>query len=178
MSLALTRDPQQSARTAAAAAAAVLALASTGDTVLLAMLLGVSAMSAAAGGVGVLVALALVARWGTTSLQALSGAQTVLGPAVVVGSALEIAACVLAAVALLLVSPADWRAVAFGSAAALVLAGPRLGATDLADSAVRVVATLAGTGIAIAVARRLPADLGRVSATAAAAAAVALGALG
>lgn len=178
MSLALTREPAQTASTAAAAAATVLALASTGDTMLLALLLGVAAMSAAAGGVAVLVALAMIARWGTTSLQAISGAQTVLGPAVVVGSALEIGACVLAALALVLISPPDWRAFVFGSAAALVLAGPRLGAADLPDFGIRVVATLAGTGLVIAVDRWLPGDVTRLSAGGAAAAAVALGVLG
>ena len=89
-------------RTAAAAAALVLAVTSRGDALGLAVLLAVVAWRpVAAAAVG----LALVAtswRWGSTSLEAIAGAQTVLGPAGVVEPTSAAAASWLAAGAIVL----------------------------------------------------------------------------
>lgn len=92
-------------RTGAAVAALVLAGLSRGDALVLAALLAVTAWR--------LTALALIPaliasswRWGSTSLDALAGAQAVLGPAGIVGPATAASASWLAAIAILLSVPA------------------------------------------------------------------------
>lgn len=163
-------------RGGAAAAAVVLAVLSLGDALVLAALLVVVAWRLPA----LTVVPALLAsswRWGSTSLDALAGAQAVLGPAGLVGSGRGAAASWLAAAALVLSSPAvRWRvagpsevaasqgvaverlrldvvtglaAVAIGATAADVVAGPSLGG----DWWLRVVATVVATGLALVVSR-------------------------
>jgi hypothetical protein len=134
-------------RLGAAAAASTLALSTTGDAVLLAALLGIAAGGIVSAAVAASAALAFALRWGATSLGAIAGAQAILGPSGVVEPAAGAAAAWCAAGALLLVSPADWRAAAFGLAAGLGVAGPAVVTGE--DLAVRVAA--AGTGIALAV---------------------------
>ncbi len=88
-------------RLGAALAAVVLAVLSRGDTLMLASLLVIAAARPAA----VAVVPALVAaswRWGSTSLDALAGAQAVLGPAGFVGPTTAALGTWLAAVAVLL----------------------------------------------------------------------------
>ena len=108
--------------------------------------------------------LALVERWGTTSLDAVAGAQSVLGPGGLVGPPNAAASAWFAAAALVLASPwvdgddgpAERRvapsalalALATGPAAAVMVAGPHF-ATDLP---VRLAATLVGVVLAAGVA--------------------------
>lgn len=176
MSLALAHDTDRVVPLAAAAAATLLALTATGDTVLLAFLLGLVAMSALVGGVAAGVAAAVILRWGTSSLEAVSGAQAVLGPAVLVGSPLEIASAVLAALALVLICPPGLAAVPFGAAAALLAVGPA--AENLNDALVRLAATVVAAGLATACGRWLHPRLSRPAGAAAAALAVLTAALG
>src|SRR5437763_8674766 len=109
----------------AAAGAAVMALTSTGDVLLLGVLLGAAAGEVMAGAAGVLAAVVVLARFGSSSLTALAGAQQVVGPAGVTGPAGLAAATWCAGLALALASPGEaLGAVAFGLAAAEVVAGP------------------------------------------------------
>ncbi len=108
-------------------------------------------------------------RWGITSLDGIAGAQSVLGPGGVVGPELATASSWCAAAALIMVSPRDWRAAAFGLAAAIGVAGPT--AATGGDVALRVVASMVGVGAAVASGRLLPAIVGRSAGLVAAAAA-------
>ncbi len=137
-------------------------------------------------GAVVLAGLTVLERWGSPSLEAVAGAQSVLGPGGLVGPASAAASAWLAAVALVLASPhvgdrnagdggtarsrrrpsaaAVLVALAMGSAAALVVAGPsfsddlpiRLGATAVAVAVSAVVssqrAQLVTAGAALAAA--------------------------
>lgn len=71
----------------------------------LAVLLAVVVASPAAVGAVLFAGLAVLARWGTASLGAVAGAQSVLGPGGVVGPAAAAASAWLAAAALVLASP-------------------------------------------------------------------------
>lgn len=163
-------------RGGAATAAVVLAVLSLGDALVLAAVLVIVAWRLPA----LIVVPALLAsswRWGSTSLDALAGAQAVLGPAGLVGPGRAAAASWLVAAALVLSSPAGRRrvagtlnaagspgiavarfpldivtglaAVAIGATAADVVAGPSLGG----DWWVRVVATVVATGLALVVSK-------------------------
>lgn len=140
---------------AAAAAATMMALGSTGDVLLLGVLLGLAAADYAAGAAGVLAGIAVVGRWGTTSLAALAGGQAVLGAAGWTGSDAQVASSWLAVGALLVVCPAALvPAAAFGATAAALVAGPAVDTgSPAADIALRVVAAVAGTVAAMVVAR-------------------------
>ena len=99
----MTSPPLEVLRTAAAAAAVVLAVLSRGDVLVLGALLVVVAWRLPA--LAVLPALVAASwRWGSTSLDALAGAQAVLGPAGFVGPTTAAAASWLAAVAILVSS--------------------------------------------------------------------------
>lgn len=88
-------------RTAAAAAAVVLAVLARGDVLVLGALLCMVAWRPPA--LAVLPALVAASwRWGSTSLDALAGAQAVLGPAGFVGPTAAAGASWLAAIAILL----------------------------------------------------------------------------
>ncbi len=104
-------------------------------------------------------ALSFALRWGITSLEGIAGAQSVLGPAGVVGPELATASSWCAAAALVLVSPRDWRAAAFGLAAGISVAGPA--AATGGDVALRVLASVVGVGAAVAAGRLLPASVAR-----------------
>ena len=114
--------------------------------------------------------LGALARFGTTSLAGLAGAQAVLGPAVAVGPVLGAAATGLAALAVVAAAPRDWRGPAFGLLAGVLAMGPA--ATGWADALLRVTGALAGVGLVLA-ARRLP-DIPRWVPMAAATAALGL----
>ncbi len=89
-------------RASAAVAALVLAVASQGDALVVAALLAVAAwrpFPALAIGAGLVAA---SWRWGSTSLEAIAGAQAVLGPAGLVGSSTAAASAWLAGLAVLL----------------------------------------------------------------------------
>ena len=109
---------------AAAAGAAALLLTGRGDAFLLAALLSVVALDRWAALTAGTVAAALLARWGTSSLPAVAGAQSVLGPGFVVEPVVGAAALVLAAAALVLIAPPAPFGLVFGAAAGFVVAGP------------------------------------------------------
>ena len=143
----MIRPLPPAAATAVAVAAVALGAASRGEAVVLGLLLVVLELRP----VTVLaVAGAFVAsswRWGTTSLEALAGAQAVLGPAGGVGTAAAAAGSWLAAAALVLAlgrRPDPVRALPAGVAAAAVLAGPAPGG----DLPIRVIVAIAAAGAA------------------------------
>lgn len=122
--------------------------------------------------VAVTAALAFALRWGATPLEAISGAQAVLGPGGVVDPAVGAASLWCGAAALVLVSPPDWRAVAFGLAAGLGVAGPAIATGE--DLAVRVAAAASGMGLALLAGRYVPPAVGRPTAVTLVAAAAVL----
>lgn len=141
------------AAVAAPVAVAVGAGALTGHVLLLAVLVGVGARSGATGVAASLAALSLVVRFGTPDLDAIGGAQAVLGPAGLVGPGAAAASAWLggSAVVLAAAAPLPGRgarllgALAAGALAAVLVAAPgdqpvlRLGATALAAGAAFVV---------------------------------------
>lgn len=173
----MSTDHRDLVRGGAAAAAVVLAVLSLGDALVLAAVLVVIAWRLPA----LVVVPALLAsswRWGSTSLDALAGAQAVLGPAGLVGPTPAAAASCLAAAALVLSSPArrggliadtseatlshtsavahppfdivtGLAALAIGATAADVVAGPSLGG----DWWLRVAVTVMASGLALLVSR-------------------------
>lgn len=145
-------------------AASVIAVTSSGDTFLLAALLGLVAADIAVAGVAALAAVSLTIRFGTSSLAAAAGAQAVLGPAGFVGEPLSAAAAWLAGLALAFVSPRGLPMLAFGLAAGTVLAGPDVAGP--ATLAVRVAGALGGLTVTWAAARYVPRQAARWSAAA------------
>jgi hypothetical protein len=137
---------QRALRFGAAAAALVLAISSRGDAAVLALALillrprPVTAIAIA----GAFVAAAW--RWGASSLDAIAGAQAVLGPAGWTGTGASAASAWLAGAAVLLVLPrrrAEGEVhLAVGAAVALLVAGPGPGG----DLWVRVAAAVVATG--------------------------------
>ena len=144
-------------RTGAAVAALVLAVLSRGDAVVLAGALAVVAWRPA----GLALIPAVVAgswRWGSTSLEAVAGAQAVLGSAVTVGPTSAAVASGLAGAAVLLTAaqpagddapPPFLTAAAVGASVAVVAAGPAPGG----DLWQRVLVALVAGVAAIAVGR-------------------------
>jgi hypothetical protein len=122
--------------------AATLVLCGRGDAYLLALLLGVAALDTLAAATAATVATLLLARWGSSSLAATAGAQSVLGLGFLVGPLLSAVAVVLAGLALLAAAPRDRVAVVFGAASAIVLAGPSF--ATLPGALVRVLAVAGG----------------------------------
>jgi hypothetical protein len=108
-----------------------------------------------------LVAAATWLRWGSTWLVAVSGAQAVLGPAAVVGPAAASVSSWLAAAALVVAVPGGsvLAALATGTTAGLLVAGP----AGVGGIPLRVAATVVATLLALAVGRlrwrRVPAVL-------------------
>lgn len=148
-------------RTGAAVAAVVLAVVSRGDALTIAAMLGVAAWRPSA----LSVVPALIAsswRWGSSSLEALAGAQGVLGPAMFVGPISAAAGTWLAGAAILLAIPDASTAgrarsalvtMAAGAASAAVVAGP--GGEGLwVRGVVIVLACVAAGGVARLRARR------------------------
>ena len=141
-------------RLAAATTALVLAVSSRGDAIGLAVALGLSAWRPAP---AIAVAGALTAtswRWGSSSLEAISGAQAVLGPAGWVGPPLAATGSWLAAAAIVAACPSRaargqrlLAALASGAAAAVVVAGPAPGG----DLWARLLVGLVGAALAYAV---------------------------
>jgi hypothetical protein len=142
-----------------------LALTSSGDVLLLAAALGLAAADRAVFIVVVLAGVAVLGRWGTTSMAALAGGQAVIGPAGITGAAPSVASAWLAATALVAVaSGRRWLpvAVALGLLAGLLVAGPS--ATSPADAGVRAGAAIAGVGAAVLVRRFVPRRGGTIAA--------------
>jgi hypothetical protein len=146
----LTWAPSPVLAVGLAAGAALLATASRGDALVLGLLLVALGLAPTTGAA---VAGALVAsswRWGTTSLEALAGAQAVLGPAGGVGSSASAAGSWLAAGAIVLAlgrRPDPVRAVPAGIAAAALLAGPAPGG----DVPIRVFVALGAAAAAFGI---------------------------
>ena len=117
-------EPPSALRLTAAVAAAALAISSTGHLFVLGGAL-ILVAATRVGGVAVLLACtAVLVRWGSPSLAAVAGAQAVLGPAVLVGSATAVASTWLASFAIALTARDRLTAGAFGLAAGAVAAGP------------------------------------------------------
>ena len=93
-------------------------------------------------------------RWGSTSLGALAGAQSVLGPAGLTGPATVAASSWLAAGAVVLACrpPVLLGVLPFGALAAAVVAGPGPGG----ELVWRIIATAAATLVCAGVARYAP----------------------
>jgi hypothetical protein len=146
-------------RVAAIGAATAIAVLSRGDLIVLAVVLAIAAFDLVAGAAALLVALAVMARLGTTSLAAMAGAQAVLGPAGATGPGFGALSAWLGALALVLVSPDGWAAVPFGATAALVVIGPA--ATSWQALLVRVLAMVAFIDVVLALRRWWPAAVTR-----------------
>lgn len=140
---------------AAAAAALVFGLSSgSGWVAVVALALAAGPLAGVVGGLGVAAA---VARWGTSDLGVMADDQAVLGIAIGTGDLGATVSSALAALALLLlarVAPGRWPLavpVALGLGATVLAAGP---AVDRAgDLVVRIVASVVGVVLAVAVAR-------------------------
>jgi hypothetical protein len=154
-----------------------MALSSTGDVLLLAVLLGVAAADVAVGTAAVLGALAVLGRFGTTSLAALAGAQHVVGPAGTTGPVALAGAMWCAALAVVLGSRGELLvSVAFGLSAANVVAGPSVHGADAL--AIRMASSLLAVTVAWYVGGWVPPRLARASALLAGALAILLVLLG
>lgn len=130
-----------------------MAAVATGDVLLAAVLIGVAAGDAVVGTGAVLAGVAVLVRWGTSSLGGLGGDQAVLGWAGGVGPWAAAASSWCAAAALVVAPRRAWpAAVACGTLAALVVAGP----TDTSGWWVRVLATAAAIAGAVALDRTVP----------------------
>jgi hypothetical protein len=146
-------------RLGALAAAAVLALTSRGDAYVLAALLAVGSASRVAALGVVLGLVAISVRYGSSSLEAIAGAQAVLGPAGTTGSTPGVAAAWLAATTVAasalhprveqertepgMVRTTRWvSAVSLGSTAAAVVVGPGSGGAVDARVVASVVAVV------------------------------------
>jgi hypothetical protein len=127
---------------------------------LVAVLVGLATADALVAGTAALVALSVLARWGTTSMPALAGLQAVLGPAGITGEVLGVASSWLAAAAIV-VAAAGVRhrvaAVPLGLLAGLLVAGPAV--TGASDAAVRGVGAVLGVAVTGVVAGRFPGRL-------------------
>ncbi|HUQ62818.1 MAG TPA: hypothetical protein VM121_03585 [Acidimicrobiales bacterium] len=150
----------------AAAAAVLMAVTSTGDVILLGVLLGLAASDAVAGGVAILAGAGVIGRWGTSSLAALAGGQAVVGAGGWTGSELTVASTWGGALALLLVCPPGLApAAAFGATAAQIVAGPALAeGSSTGMIALRVLVPLGGMVVAMALARLVPRPIARTGA--------------
>ena len=140
-----------------------MAVSSTGDVLLLGVLLGVAAGDLVVGTAAVLAGLTILGRFGSTSLAALAGAQHVLGPAGVTGPVLLAAAAWCAALAVTLGSRGELAVAAvFGLTAADVVAGPA--AHGGQAMALRVAASLVAVALAWFAGGWVPPRLARLAA--------------
>ena len=150
-------DRGQLLRLGAAAGAVTMAATSTGDVLVVGVLLGLVAGDAVVGAVGVVAALATLARWSSSSLTAVAGGQAVLGAAGWTGPPALVMSSWAAAAAVILVSPPGRPpALAFGLVAAGMVAGPALGDGSVADVVVRLSASAAGVAAAWLAVRAVP----------------------
>jgi hypothetical protein len=132
----------------------VLLVGSIGDGAVVVLLLALAAADVAPVVVALLVAVTTVLRFGSSSLDAVAGAQAVLGAGGVVGPARAAAATWLAAGALVLAAPGGVQAVPFGVAAGALVAGPA--PRTPADLLVRAGGALVGGAVAWMAGRWLP----------------------
>lgn len=145
-----------------AAAVVTMAVTSTGDVLVVGVLLGLLAADAIVGVTAVVAGMATLVRWGSSSLGALAGGQAVLGAAGFTGAWPSVLSSWAAAVALVLVCPRGRAApLAFGLVAASLVAGPALGGGSVADAVVRLAASTVGVAAAAFAARRVRRSLAR-----------------
>ncbi len=161
----------------AAAGALFVALVGRGDLLFLGALLALALADRRSSLAALLAVAAVAARWGTTSLETITGALTTLGPGLRVGPPLAAAALGLAAVSLLIAglgAPGLPR-VAAGVVAGAVAGGP-VGAASAGAIVVGVLAVVAGAILSVVLARWVPepSDRLRTAAPVLAAAALAL----
>jgi len=148
---------------AAAAGVVTMAVTSTGDLLVVGVLLGLVAADAVVGAVGVVAGMATLGRWSSSSLTALAGGQAVLGAAGWTGSVVLALSSWAAAAGVILVSPEGRpAALAFGLVAAGLVAGPALGDGSGSDLVVRIVASAIGVAGAWAASRAVPRRLAKV----------------
>lgn len=147
---------------ALATAVVTMAATSTGDVLVVGVLLGLLAADAIVGTTAVVVGLATLARWGSSSLGAVAGGQAVLGAAGFTGPWPSVLSSWAAAAALVLACPRGRAApLAFGLVAAGLVAGPALGGSSVADVALRLAASAIGVVAAAFAGRRLRRGLAR-----------------
>ena len=149
--------PASPTRLALSAAAAALLVTTTGDALLACVLIGLAAGDAIVGGVAVAAILGTLARFGSTSLAGIAGAQAVLGPAVAVRPFVGAAGSALLALACVAVAPRRewWAGVPLGLLAGVVALGPS--AVSWPDAVVRVAGAALGVGLVVFGLPRLPA---------------------
>jgi hypothetical protein len=171
----------------------MMAATGSGDVFAAAVLLGLAAADVAAGAVGVLVGIAVVGRWGSSSLAALSGGQAVVGAAGWSGPAAMVASSWAAAFAVVLACPRRRPAstattdghtgvplapvLACGLLAAALVAGPAVGADPAHVVALRVGASVVAVVVAAVVAGACSRRTARVAALIAAVVAAAVAVL-
>jgi hypothetical protein len=127
-----------------------MAGAAAGDVLLLGALLAVVAVDLLAGAGVALAAASVLVRWGSSSLGALAGDQAVIGAAGWTGPIALVLSSWCAAVAIVIATPRGvLPALAFGLAAASVVAGPGVGGPVV----VRIVASAVAVAAAWAVGR-------------------------
>ncbi len=157
-------------------AAALLAFTSSGDLFFLVGLLALMTLDPLVAGAASLSVVAVIVRFGSSSLATVAGAQGVLGPAVLLGDPASAAAMGLAGLAVVLASPRGLPVIAFGATAGAIWAGAAPG--DAADWFWRVFGSALGLALTWAAARYLPRRPARIAGTVTAGLAVALAALG
>ena len=148
--------PHRSLTLAATTAALALVLTSSGDAFLVAVLVGLATADRLVAGVTALVALSVLARWGTSSMSALAGLQAVLGPAGATGETIGVASSWLGAAALLATASGvsgRWPAAVLGALAGLLVAGPAIAGPE--DGAVRLAGAVAGMALTVLAAGRI-----------------------
>lgn len=168
-------QPVGALRLSAALGAAALAIASNGNLLVLGGLLALAAAPtsrsdgrsgrALGAAAALLACTAVLVRWGAPSLSAAAGAQSVLGPAVTVGTIPGAASALFAALAIALLTPPLQRrtwdlviAVCFGVVVGAVVAGPTLPNSIPVRLAGVVVGTAAAVGVGLLPDRRLVAS--------------------
>ncbi len=173
----------------AAVGLAMMTAVSTGDALAAGVLLGLAAADLIAGTVGVLVGIAVIGRWGSSSLAALAGGQAVFGAAGWRGPPGMVVSSSAAAAAVLLVCPRVPRpstsrpampfvgVVACGIFAAALVAGPATGGNAASVIALRVMTSLLGVVLAAVIARVCPRRIAHGAGVVAAVAAAALAVL-
>lgn len=148
--------PASPTQLALAAAAAALLVTTTGDALLACVLIGLAVGDAVVGGVAAAAVLGTLARFGSTSLAGVAGAQAVLGPAVLVGPVAGAVGSGLLALACVAAAPRRewWSAVPLGLLAGVVAFGPS--AVSWPDAVVRLGGAAVGVGLVVFAAPRLP----------------------
>ena len=128
----------------------MLALSSRGDVLVVAVLLGLCAARLESGVAAFAAGTSVLLRWGSTSLGALAGAQSVLGPAGLTGPTTVAASSWVAAAALVLACrpPVLLGALPFGAVAAAVATGPGPDGELVWRIAGTAAATLLSAGVA------------------------------